>query len=202
MREPSRREHANPRVRVAGMETRMDRHLTARDLDDLPHEWDTLYELIGGVLFVSRKPSYQHQRIVTSLLLALGPTVRALGGDVVAEPGLVWDEDGDDNVSPDIAVLLGARPPKGAKLRTCPEIVIEVLSPGAENRKRDLEAKRDLYWRQGAKEYWILDPEANLLIQLTRGSVQWKEERLSASDLVRTPLLSAWPGVTVEELLA
>ena len=180
----------------------MDRHLSARDLDGLPHEWDTLYELIGGVLFVSRKPSYHHQRIVTSLLLALGPTVRALGGDVVAEPGLVWDEDGDDNVSPDIAVLLGSKPPKGGKLRTCPEIVIEVLSPGAENRKRDLEAKRELYWRQGAKEYWILDPEAELLLRLTRGSGQWSEQRLSASELVRTPLLPAWTGVTVGELVA
>ena len=102
------------------METRMDRHLTARDLDGLPHEWDTLYELIGGVLFVSRKPSYHHQRIVTSLLLEIGPSVRSMGGDVVAEPGLVWDEEGDDNVSPDVGVLLGARPPKGAKTAPVP----------------------------------------------------------------------------------
>ena len=76
------------------------------------------------------------------------------------------------------------------------------MSPGTENRKRDLEAKRDLYWRQGAKEYWILDPEAEILLRLTRGSAQWNEERLAASDLVRTPLLPGWKGVTVGEILA
>ena len=30
--------------------TQLDRRLRACDLDDLPHEWDTRYELIAGVL--------------------------------------------------------------------------------------------------------------------------------------------------------
>lgn len=183
------------------MVTRLHRRLRARDLDDLPHEWDTLYELIGGVLYWSRRPSRRHQRIIATIVMEIGPAVRAAGGDVLPEPGVVWEEDGDDNVSPDVAVVLSAQP-QGAKLGVCPEIVIEVLSPGDENRERDLGAKRELYWRRGAKEYWVLDPEARCLIRMVRGAAGWIEERLLESERVSTPLLPGWPGVGVAVLLA
>src|SRR5439155_10731735 len=40
-------------------------------------------------------------------------------------------------------------------LRAPPELVIEVLSPGLSNERRDLEAKLKLYSRRGVDEYWI-----------------------------------------------
>lgn len=40
------------------------------------------------------------------------------------------------------------------------DLVIEVLSPGEENRHRDLVEKRDLYAKAGIPEYWIVDPES------------------------------------------
>src|SRR3989442_9700779 len=111
--------------------TRLDRRLRARDLDDLPHEWDTRYELIGGVLHMSRRPSFEHQAFLARLLVRIGPAVFEARGHVVQEPGLVWDDDGEDNVVPDLAVLLRVpAPPRGEKLRTCPEIVGEVVSEG------------------------------------------------------------------------
>lgn len=184
------------------MVTRLQRHLTARDLDDLPHEWDTLYELIGGVLHLSRRPSRRHQRIIATIVMEIGPAVRAAGGDVLPEPGVVWEEDGEDNVSPDVAVVLSAERNQGAKLSVCPEIVIEVLSPGEENRERDLGAKRELYWRRGAKEYWVLDPEERCLIRLVRGDAGWIEQRVPESGRVTTPLLPGWPGASISALLA
>jgi len=39
------------------------------------------------------------------------------------------------------------------------DIVIEVISPGPENRRRDLLVKRQLYGKYGLSEYWIVDPE-------------------------------------------
>jgi Uma2 family endonuclease len=38
-----------------------------------------------------------------------------------------------------------------------PDLVVEVLSSGVENEKRDFEAKLGLYDRQGVLEYWILN---------------------------------------------
>ena len=148
------------------MVTRLDRQLTACDLDGLPHEWDTL----------------------------------SIGGDVLPEPGLVWEDDGEDNVSPDLAVLIGKTAPEVGKLRVCPEIVIEVLRPGEESRRRDLEAKRDLYWRRGASEYWIIDVEKQTVLRLSRGKKEWSEERLNLNDRIATPLLAAWPGLPVSKV--
>lgn len=115
--------------------------------------------------------------------------------------GVVWDEDGEDNVSPDVAILFGNVPPPAEKLRICPQIVIEVLSPGDENRRRDLETKRDLDWRRGAVEYWILDPEARRAQRLTRGESVWTERALEANDVIRTPVLPRWAGVALRDLL-
>ena len=42
-------------------------------------------------------------------------------------------------------------------LRGAPELVVEVLSPGEENEKRDRQSKLKLYSVQGVREYWIFD---------------------------------------------
>jgi Uma2 family endonuclease len=131
----------------------------------------------------------------------LGPAVFAAGGRIVQEPGLVWDDDGDDNVIPDLAVLLRVPPPpRGQKLRACPDIVVEVLSEGEINRARDLVDKRELYLRQGAVEYWIVDLEARTILRLVRSASAWQEQRLDASDRLSTPLLARWEGALLADL--
>lgn len=89
---------------------------------------------------------------------------------------------------------------RGRRQRRCPEIVVEVLSPEPESLRRDLEAKRRLYWRRGAQEYWIADPDRRELRRLTRGPADWVEVRLRGADMLRTPLLPAWPGVRASDL--
>jgi Uma2 family endonuclease len=49
------------------------------------------------------------------------------------------------------SILLRDMPP--------PALVIEVVSPGAENRDRDYRYKRTEYAARGILEYWIIDPE-------------------------------------------
>src|SRR5262249_8519504 len=122
--------------------TVLDRRLRACDLDDLPHEWDTRYELVGGVLFISRRPSNQHQEAITPLVVALSPRVSAGGGKALPEPGLLWEEEGEDNVAPDVVVILPDRLEMvQTKLVGTPNLVVEVLSPGYEAHRRDLDAK-------------------------------------------------------------
>lgn len=45
------------------------------------------------------------------------------------------------------------------RFRTAPEIVIEILSPGASNIRRDRHVKLSLYNARGGAEYWIVDPK-------------------------------------------
>ena len=52
-----------------------------------------------------------------------------------------------------MAVLLD----NAGHLTAAPELVVEVLSSGAENERRDREAKLKLYSSRGIREYWIFD---------------------------------------------
>ena len=46
----------------------------------------------------------------------------------------------------------------GERIIKAPELVIEIVSPGKENARRDREVKRQVYGKHGVKEYWIADP--------------------------------------------
>ena len=42
-------------------------------------------------------------------------------------------------------------------------MVVEVVSPGTENARRDRDAKLALYSRRDALEYWIVDPQTHVV---------------------------------------
>lgn len=69
----------------------------------------------------------------------------------------------EDAVAPDIAWVSTGRVRhlvnERGKLRAAPDLVVEVLSPGAVNEERDREAKLRLYSRWGVREYWIVSWE-------------------------------------------
>jgi Uma2 family endonuclease len=48
-----------------------------------------------------------------------------------------------------------------------PALVIEVVSPGKENRDRDYRYKRSEYAARGIGEYWIIDPQQSQVLVLT-----------------------------------
>jgi Uma2 family endonuclease len=127
------------------------------DLDSLPDTPWLRYEIIDGELIVSTRPHLQHSEIILRLGVFLYPVVRNLGGKVLPEPGLVWGEEAEDNVVPDIAVVLPDRLhlTTGRALSGTPNIAIEIVSDSS--RTVDYIQKRYLYERTGAQEYWIVD---------------------------------------------
>lgn len=76
------------------------------------------------------------------------------------------------------------------------KLVIEVLSPGSENARRDREVKRKLYSRRGAQEYWIVDwRQQRLEIYRRREGVLTLEKTLDVNDTLVSPLL---PGFSCQ----
>lgn len=55
------------------------------------------------------------------------------------------------------------------------DLVVEVVSGGEEDRKRDLVTKRVEYARAGIPEYWIVDPARERIIVLTLGDDGYQE---------------------------
>ncbi|MBW4434370.1 MAG: Uma2 family endonuclease [Pelatocladus maniniholoensis HA4357-MV3] len=133
---------------------------TIYDLEVLPqNEW-TRYEIIDGELFMTRSPHRRHQQVCVKVARQLDVWSDASGlGETVVAPGLIFSE--ADSVIPDVVWVSRERlaqiEDEAGHLIGAPELIIEVLSPGKQNELRDKEAKLKLYSVQGVREYWIVD---------------------------------------------
>lgn len=166
--------------------------------DDLvamfPDEDGVRRELIGGELFVTPSPFIRHQRIVGRLGRSLGNYLEAHPdvGEALSSP-LDCIMTAHDVVEPDVLVVLSDQNVLTEKhIHGAPAIVVEVHSPGT--RKRDQTLKRDLFDRQGVREYWMVDPERNQVIVCRRG-VDGSfplAATLAANKTLTTPLLPGW----------
>jgi len=133
---------------------------TVADLELLPLEDGTRYEIIDGELFMSKQPHWHHQTSCTNIATALAVWSQETGaGHVVQAPGVIFDD--ENGVAPDVVWIsrerLEAVLGEDGHLHGAPELVVEVLSPGAENVRRDREVKLKLYSLRGVQEYWIAD---------------------------------------------
>jgi Uma2 family endonuclease len=147
---------------------------------------------------VSKQPAWDHQITCGEVFGYLRDWNRERRlGRAVEAPGMVFAD--DDDVVPDVAWisnerLIGAL--DGARhLIVCPELVVEVLSPGSSNERRDRETKRALYARRGASEYWIVDWRQHEVQVFRRGESGLElAATLGDEDTLSSPLL---PGLEV-----
>jgi Uma2 family endonuclease len=168
-------------------------HWTSKDLEAFPPAEGTRYEIIDGELYVSHQPSWHHQYTCSALIAALHTWSQATGlGAATGAPGILFAEDQD--VAPDVVWishtrLQGTLDPAG-HLTCAPELVIEVLSPGRTNVRRDREVKLGLYGRQGVDEYWIVDPVAQTLdVYRQQGGRLAHVDYLTGADTLLSPVL-------------
>ena len=151
------------------MASRIEPLLTVADLDAFPEDDGNRYELIEGELFVSRAPGIPHQRVLYNLLMEFGLYLKANPiGILVPGAGAIFSD--YDAVIPDLGFVVNERWDQvvtGVKFTGALDLVIEMLSPGTQNRQRDLSAKRRLYGKYGVAEYWIVDSE-NLSVSIFR----------------------------------
>src|SRR5467141_1000925 len=148
------------------MASRIEPLLTVADLDAFPEDDGNRYELIEGELFVSRAPGIPHQRVLLNLMIGLSDYLKANPiGILVPGAGAIFSD--YDAVIPDLAFVRNERWDQvvtGEKFTGALDLVIEILSPGTQNRQCDLSSKRLLYGKYGVKEYWVVDPETQSVL--------------------------------------
>lgn len=142
--------HATPAERV---------RWTTADLGLFP-ENGSRYEIIDGELFVTKAPNWKHQKASTRICTALDSWSQETGlGEAVQAPGIIFAD--EDNVIPDVVWAskqsLDSLLDASGHLTAAPELIVEVLSPGIDNERRDRELKLKLYSARGVQEYWIID---------------------------------------------
>lgn len=174
------------------MEATTELRWTSADLDVLPENGNR-YEIIEGELFMSRQPHYHHQKTCGNIYRLLDNWSLETGiGDANFAPGIIFAD--DDDVAPDVTWISFERRQTAladdGKLHDAPELVIEVVSPGWQNAKRDRETKLKLYSRRGVSEYWVID-WVNKKIEVFRreNAALRLVATLFSSDLLETPLL-------------
>jgi len=176
----------------------VSRRYTSADLEQMPYDEWNRYEIIDGELHESSAPSWQHQYVVGRIVGPLDAWNDETGiGIVVSAPGVIFSPDND--VIPDLIWASRQRMQTGTDaaghLRIAPEIVVEILSPGSANTRRDRELKLSLYDRQGVQEYWIVDwRQRSTQVYRRDAATLALAGALSGDDAIESPLL---PGFSL-----
>ena len=130
------------------------------------------YELIEGELIVVPRPRLKHQKIAGGIYTAF---VNFLKQNPIGE--VYSDVDvylGDKVVAPDVLFIAKERLNIAGELNIqgAPDLVVEVLSPSTA--RYDRKIKRQLYFANGVKEYWLVDPDQQLVEVLIAGEKEWR----------------------------
>lgn len=150
------------------------------------------HELIDGECYVSAAPSTKHQRVSRNILYLLHTYLRGTKeGEVLDAPTDVVLSD-FDVVEPDLLYVSAIRAAiiTAKHIRGAPDLVVEIISEIT--RKTDEVIKRKLYERYGISEYWVVDPELEMIkIYRLRNQSYVREAELvmETGDTLTTPLL-------------
>jgi Uma2 family endonuclease len=165
--------------------------LTWDEFLGLPYETRNT-DLIDGKMIVN-SPNAQHERIVGNLLVALKLWQRALpdrlGEPTTQQPVKVTDRHG---YQPDMSwfpVEQCESAGQRAGFSGLPAIVVEVLSPST--RRIDLVRKRGDYEALCIPEFWIIDPETEVMLIARRPAPTggYTDHVLEMLDTITSPLL-------------
>lgn len=123
-------------------------------------------ELIKGMIVkMSPAPSRRHQAISRELLIEIGLHLRGSKCQVFDAPFDVQLSRNDETtiVQPDICVICDEAKLTDQGCTGAPDWIIEILSPGNANKER--KEKFELYEANGVREYWLVDPVSNTVLQ-------------------------------------
>lgn len=171
---------------------------TIADLEIFPDSEEKYYEIIDGDLYVTRSPHLKHQQIIGKIAFQLENWLQKTGlGEIIIAPGVIFSQ--TDSVIPDLVwiskIRLAQLEDSAGHLTGAPELVVEVISLGTNQEKRDREIKLKLYSVQGVREYWIVD---RFLKQVEVYRRQQAKLVLSATlfdnDVLNSPLLPDFEG--------
>jgi Uma2 family endonuclease len=151
------------------------------------------HELIDGEHYVTPSPNIRHQTILGNLYFLIRTWLEQhpVGRAFMAPLDVVFTQ--FDVVEPDLLFvsriratdILTAKHVTGA-----PDIVVEIGSPST--RKRDETIKRRLYERSGVSEYWVVDPDLDVVRVYRNRDGRFDrpvELRADAGDVLASPHL-------------
>jgi Uma2 family endonuclease len=153
------------------------------------------HELIDGEHYVTPSPNMKHQAVSGNLHGLIWNYLKqhAVGKVYPAPLDVVFSH--FDVVEPDLLYVSEARREvlTATNVQGAPDLVVEIGSPST--RRRDEKLKHQLYERFNVTEYWVVDPDVDVVrvYRLQDGKyLRAQELSLDHGDVLTTPLL---PGL-------
>lgn len=146
------------------------------------------WELIHGIPYnMSPAPSRKHQEIAGEMYRQIANYLSNKKGNVYIAPFDVRlaENYADDHlidtvVQPDLSIFCDSKKLDDKGAIGAPDWIIEILSPSTKD--KDINTKLLLYQKYGVKEYWILDPDKDIVYTYTLDKTGKYPEVIEHSD--------------------
>lgn len=122
-------------------------------------------ELIDGRIYYMAPPSRTHQKISWKLHQTIANYIDSRDGrcEVYAAPFAVFLNKDDNNyIEPDISVICDPSKLDEMGCHGAPDWIIEIVSQSSKS--RDYMTKLFQYRTSGVREYWIVDPDKQMIM--------------------------------------
>ena len=123
------------------------------------------HELIDGVLIEMEAPTTMHQTILGQFYVQFQAYISGNQGTCrvfFAPLDVQLDCDDKTMLQPDLMVVCGGDKTKEWGIWGAPDFVLEILSPST--KKKDMVLKYRKYKEAGVREYWLVDPEGEIVL--------------------------------------
>ncbi|HEY0173833.1 MAG TPA: Uma2 family endonuclease [Pyrinomonadaceae bacterium] len=158
-------------------------------------------EYIDGEIIMAPAPTVLHQLVKGNIYAALRAFVEGTGAGWIFDAPLDVVMPTGEVVQPDV-FLLNARQTKrvrrAKRVEEVPPFLVEILSPGSV--KHDTVRKREVYEKNGVREYWVVDVDERTVSQLVLRKKHYLLTELGEADTVRGVVLAGFE-MKVGELL-
>jgi Uma2 family endonuclease len=158
-------------------------------------------EYIDGEIIMAPAPTVLHQLVQGNIYSALRTFVQGKGLGWIFGPPLDVVMPTGEVVQPDVFFLntrQTERVRRAKRVEEVPPFLVEILSPGSVT--HDTVRKREVYEKNGVREYWIVDVEGRTIAQLLLRRKHYVLTELGESDVIKASVLAGFE-MTVGELL-
>ena len=148
-------------------------------------------ELLKGKILEMSAPSPIHQEISGNLQGALFVFLKNSRCKLYTAPFDVrFPQKGESQVytvvQPDLCVVCDLEKIDSKGCVGAPDLLVEILSPG--NSKKEMKSKFALYQEEGVREYWIVDPERELVFVYVAENKKFRPTLPITDDYVRSTI--------------
>lgn len=150
-------------------------------------------EYIDGEIIMAPAPTVLHQLVKGNIYAALRAFVEGTGTGWIFDAPLDVVMPTGEVIRPDVFFLNArqtARVRRAKRVGEVPPFLVEILSPGSV--RHDTVRKREVYEKNGVREYWIVDVDERTVSQLVLRKKHYALTELGEADTVRGAVLAGF----------